>query len=136
MEHAGHVWGERSEEALCVNFVLRTAHAEEKKKGGHKPRRTYDNNNNIIMKNRRCTIHVGLTSLAQLHINSQLATVTEGIAPASTPPPDPWSRVLYISLLGGVYGEYTTRDRSQSKFARYSLSRRRGVYYCKQTYSD
>ena len=44
-----------------MNFVLRTAHAEEKKKrGSHKPRRTYDNNNN--MKNRRCTIHVGLAS--------------------------------------------------------------------------
>ena len=32
-----------------MNFVLRTAHAEEKKeKGSHKPRRTYDNNNNIL----------------------------------------------------------------------------------------
>ena len=30
-----------------MNFVLCTAHAEEKKKGGsHKPQRTYDNNNN------------------------------------------------------------------------------------------
>ena len=41
-KHAGHVWGERSERALCMNFVLRTAHAEEKKKG---VTRTYDNNN-------------------------------------------------------------------------------------------
>ena len=27
--------------ALCMNFVLCTAHAEEKKMGSHKPRRTY-----------------------------------------------------------------------------------------------
>ena len=26
---------ERSKGALCMNFVLRTAHAEEEKKGGH-----------------------------------------------------------------------------------------------------
>ena len=29
------MWGERSERALCMNFVLRTAHAVEKKKRGH-----------------------------------------------------------------------------------------------------
>ena len=32
------------------------------------------------------------------------------------------SGVDCISLLGGIYGEYTTKDRSQSKFARYSPS--------------
>ena len=52
-----------------MNFVLRTAHAEEKKKGGHTNPdvRTYDN---IYMKNRRCITHVGLASLAQLQVHT------------------------------------------------------------------
>ena len=59
-----------------MNFVLcisRTAHAEKKKKkGSHKPRRTYDNNNNNYMKNRKCTVHVGL---AQARPNNALINV-------------------------------------------------------------
>ena len=46
-----------------MNFVLRTAHAEEKKKGGHT-----NPDVRTIMKNPRCITHVGLASLAQLFI--------------------------------------------------------------------
>ena len=47
-------------------------HAKEKKKGGH----TNPDVRTIIiiynMKNRRCTIHVGLASLAQLYISTYM----------------------------------------------------------------
>ena len=46
-----------------MNFVLRTAHAEEKKKSGHT---NPDVRTIIILKNPRCITHVGLASLAQL----------------------------------------------------------------------
>ena len=57
--------GMRWASAANEHCALRTAHAEEKKKGGH----TNPDVRTIIiiiMKNRRCTIHVGLASLAQL----------------------------------------------------------------------
>ena len=59
-----------------MNFVLRTAHAEQKKRGGHT---NPDVRTIIIYEKSQITIHVGLAALAQLFmtiVDRNLITIT------------------------------------------------------------